>query len=75
MKIDDCVVQCLKTMRGSYPLFRGFGMDAVDQVGAIRRAQIQRQISAYYPDITGVKMSRNEQGKYIVEIRGYMNET
>lgn len=73
--IDKCVVNCIRCVRGSHTLFRGFGLNVTDQVGRLRRAQIQQQISAYYPDITSLNVSQTEQNKYSVEIKGYLNET
>ncbi len=72
--IDKCVVNCLRCRRGSYPLFRGFGLDATDQVGRIRRAQVQQQVSAYFPDITDVRILQMGRDEYRVNIRGYVNE-
>lgn len=73
-KIDQCILNCITTERGSLPMFRSFGLGVVDQSGRIRRSQIQDQLSKFYPDIDGLTVTPNGD-TYNVSIRGRYYET
>lgn len=73
-KIDQCILNCLTTERGSLPMFRSFGLQAIDQQGRLRRSQIQDQLSKFYPDIDDLAVSQNGDA-YKVSIRGRYYET
>ena len=69
-KIDQCIVNCLSTDKGSLPMFRSFGIGAVDQTGRIRRSQIQEQLSTYYPSISDLDVQQIDETTYKVSVRG-----
>lgn len=50
---DKCIANCMMTPRETMPLYRSFGMYAVDSnmIRFIRR-DLQEQISAFYPDVS-----------------------
>jgi len=69
-KVDESIVNCLRTAKGSLPLFRNFGLGVTDQVGRIRRSQIQAQISEYYPEITELSVEQTGETTFKVSVRG-----
>lgn len=69
-KIDKCILNCITTERGSMPLFRSFGLDITDQRTRLKRAQIQAQLSEYYPDITDLEITQTAQNTYRIDVRG-----
>lgn len=73
-RIDQCILNCLTTERGSLPMFRSFGLQAIDQRGRLRRSQIQEQLSTFYPDIDDLAVIPNG-GNYKISIRGRYYET
>lgn len=74
-KIDECIVQCVRTMRGSMPFARDFGLDVTDQTGRLRRSQIQEQLSKYYPDVHSLNLRQLDTESYIAGITGVYDET
>lgn len=72
--IDECIMNCLITERGSYPLFRGYGLAVTDQRGSIRRSQIQQQLSKYYPDIDGLEIKQTSMHDYTIRVTGFKTE-
>lgn len=74
-KIDSCIVNCLRTGKGSLCLFRSFGLGVTDQVGRIRRSQIQAQISKFYPEIKDLSVEQTDENTYKVNVRGSYYET
>lgn len=70
-KIDTCILRCVTTERESMPMFRAFGLDVTDQNKRISRAQIQEQLSVYFPDISDLTLKQTDMNNYIVDIRGY----
>ena len=69
-KIDKCILNCITTERGSMPLFRSFGLDITDQRTRLKRAQIQAQLSEFYPDITDLEITQTAQNTYRIDVRG-----
>lgn len=74
-QIDECIVQCVRTMRGSMPFARDFGLDVTDQTGRLRRSQIQEQLSKYYPDVHSLNLRRLDTESYIASVTGVYDET
>lgn len=68
--IDKCILNCFTTERGSMPLFRSFGLDVTDQRTRLRRAQIQAQLSRFYPDITDLEVTQTAENTYRIDVRG-----
>lgn len=68
--IDQCIVNCLNTEKGSFPLFREFGINATDQRGRLKRSQIQEQISKFYPDVGNLEVQQVDQEQYIICVSG-----
>ena len=68
--LEQCVVNCLNTEVGSYPLFRGFGINATDQNARLKRSQIQSQLSKFYPDINDLKVVQKDEDTYSISITG-----
>jgi hypothetical protein len=68
-RIDQCILNCLTTERGSLPMFRSFGLQAIDQPGRLKRSQIQGQLSKFYPDIDDLTVTQNGE-TYRINIRG-----
>lgn len=48
----QCITNCLKTQEGSHVLYRGFGLDVVDNTNPPLRRDILIQLSTFYPDVT-----------------------
>lgn len=69
--MDQCIVNCMNTAKESYPLFRSFGLNVVDQPGRLQRSQIQEQISIYYPDVRNVSIKQTGQNTFNVSMSGY----
>ena len=62
---------CLKTTAGTYPLYREFGGNVVDEANPPMRRIIVEQLAAYYPDVraTSVTVSmESTSGQYTYEI-------
>lgn len=74
-KIDDCIVQCARTMRGSMVFARDFGLDVTDQTGSLKRSQIQEQLSKYYPDIHSLELRQLDVNSYVASVTGVYDET
>lgn len=71
----QCIANCLKTQLGSHVLYRGFGLDVVDNTNPPMRRDILIQLSTYYPDVTlsNIAITRadiNGNFEYLVETRG-----
>ena len=74
-KIDQSIVTCLRTVRGSMPMFRRFGLDATDSIGRIKPADIQEQLARFYPDVRDLKLHQTSISTYTVSIKGTYDET
>ena len=71
----QCITNCLKTQLGSHVLYRGFGLNTVDQNNPSLRRDVLIQLSTYYPDITMndisiIQTSSNGNFYYTVDIKG-----
>lgn len=74
-KIDQSIVNCLRTVRGSMPMFRRFGLDATDSAGRIKPSDIQAQLSEFYPDVRDLELHQTSISTYTVSIKGAYDET
>ena len=74
-KIDESIVNCLRTVRGSMPMFRRFGLDATDSIGRIKPADIQEQLARFYPDAHDLELHQTSISTYTVSIKGAYDET
>lgn len=72
--IEQCVLNCIACRSGTYPLYRGFGLNAVDQVGRLRRSQVVEQIEMFYPDLRNVKVTQLNETEYKITVQGFSNE-
>lgn len=71
----QCITRCLKTQEGSHVLYRGFGLNTVDETNPPLRRDILIQLSTYYPDVTlsNITITRtdiNGNFEYLVETKG-----
>ena len=46
------ITNCLKTQLGSHVLYRGFGLNVVDNTNPPMRRDILIQLSTYFPNVT-----------------------
>lgn len=66
-----CIKNMIITRQGEHCLFRSFGLGAVtDRAGRIRRSDILNAVTKWYPQVTEVKVTQNEDGEYNVIVRG-----
>lgn len=63
------IVNMIKTMKGEHCLFRSFGMDETDKVGAFSKSALQIEVSKWFPDIQSVSIERTDGGAgYIIRV-------
>lgn len=71
----QCITNCLKTQLCSHVLYRGFGLNTVDQSNPSLRRDVLIQLSTYYPDVTMndisiIQTSSNGNFYYTVDVKG-----
>ncbi len=69
----QCIANCLKTIKGSHPLYRSFGLDMVDSARQNVKTQIVGQLATYYPNVSLnnariVGASINGHFQYTIEV-------
>ena len=72
---QQCIANCLRTLKDSHVMYRSYGLNPVDEIGIPMRKEILIQLSTYYPavdleNITVTKASIDGQFNYDVEIKG-----
>ena len=70
MNTVDCIINCMNCAQGEHMLFRGFGLNVVDRVGALRRSDISEQLRKYYPDIQEFDLRRTGESVYYLTVAG-----
>lgn len=66
----DNIVNCMNCTQGEHILFRGFGLDAIDRVGALRRSDISKPLRKYYPEIREFDLQRTGASVYSLIVAG-----
>lgn len=73
-KIQNCVKNMLICKTRSHCLFRGFGLNSVDRVGGVKRSEIKKQLTTYFPEVTKFDIKQKstfgdlQQGSFAYEI-------
>lgn len=76
----ECVLNACRCRKGSHVLFRGFGLNAIDEPAKNPRLEMSKLFQTYYPEITSftikAKTSAFEDGafNYDVTINGIIPE-
>lgn len=70
----ECVVNMLKTRKGTHPLFRSFGLSNVDDITPITRSTLAVEVAKWFPGnrVKSLELSGNERGEfsYKVQVEG-----
>ena len=53
----QCVLNACRCRKGSHVLFRGFGLNAVDEPAKNPRLELAKLFQTYYPEITSFKIT------------------
>ena len=71
---QNCIENCLKTSLGSHVLYRGLGLNVVDNTNPPLRRDVLIQLSTFYPDVTMnniniTQVNNNGNFEYNIDIK------